>query len=228
MAKALIVLTSHSQMGETDEKTGFWLSELTHPYYAIVDRGIQTDIVSIQGGEAPVDPRSWDEEDKLNVRFMSTPELTLLLKNSPSLDDIDPTDYQAIVFAGGHGTMWDFPDDPDVQDKAVTIYEQGGIVAAICHGPAALLNIKLSDDTLLIDGKQVAAFSNAEEEALQLNKVVPFSLQDELIINGAKYIEQPAWSANVVTDGRLITGQNPQSAAGVGNAVCDLLQELTS
>lgn len=225
MARALIVLTSHSQMGDTDEKTGFWLSELTHPYYAIVDRGIDVDIVSIQGGETPVDPRSWDEDDKLNVRFMATPELTILLKNSPSLDDIDPSHYQAIVFAGGHGTMWDFPDDPDVQDKAATIYEQGGIVAAICHGPAALLNLKLSDDSLLISDKRVAAFSNAEEDAVQLTDIVPFLLQDELIINGAHYIEQPAWTANVVIDGRLVTGQNPQSAAGVGEAVCELLKK---
>ncbi|MCW8327725.1 type 1 glutamine amidotransferase domain-containing protein [Photobacterium sp. SDRW27] len=223
MPKALIVLTSHSQMGETDEKTGFWLSELTHPYYAIVDRGIEVEIVSIQGGETPVDPRSWDEEDKRNVRFMATPELIDALKNSKSLDDIEPADYQAIIFAGGHGTMWDFPNDPDVQDAAAAIYEQGGIVAAICHGPAALINIKLSDGRLLIDDKRVTAFSNAEESAVQLTDIVPFSLQDELMIAGAHYVELPAWSANVVVDDRLVTGQNPQSAAGVGEAVCDLL-----
>ncbi|WP_299015471.1 type 1 glutamine amidotransferase domain-containing protein [uncultured Photobacterium sp.] len=225
MAKALIVLTSHAHMGDTNETTGFWLSELTHPYYAIAKRGINVDIVSIQGGEAPIDPRSWDEEDKDNARFMATPELTQTLKASKSLDEINASDYQAIVFAGGHGTMWDFPDDPDVQDKAAEIYEEGGIVAAICHGPAALINIQLSDESFLIDGKRVTGFSNAEEEAVQLSNVVPFSLQDELMIRGAHYVEKPVWTANVIIDGRIVTGQNPQSAAGVGEAVSDLLLE---
>lgn len=223
MPKVLIVLTSHSHLGETGENTGLWLSELTHPYFVFTTRGIEVDIVSIQGGEVPVDPRSWDEEDNNNERFMADSQLMDNLQHSKSLDDIDTIHYQAIIFAGGHGTMWDFPNDPDVQEKAAAIFEQQGIVAAICHGSAALLNIRLSDGSLLIDDKRLTGFSNAEESAIELTDVVPFSLQDELMIAGAHFVELPAWSANVVVDDLLVTGQNPQSAAGVADAVCDLL-----
>ncbi|WP_157097523.1 type 1 glutamine amidotransferase domain-containing protein [Photobacterium sp. J15] len=225
MAKALIVVTSHARLGDSNQTTGLWFSELTHPYYAIAKHGIDVDIVSIQGGEIPIDPKSFDEEDRNNALFLATPELAENLKNSRSLDDINASEYQAIIFAGGHGTMWDFPDDPDVQDKANEIYEEGGIVAAICHGPAALINIQLSDDSYLIDDKRVTGFSNTEEKAVELDNVVPFSLQDELMIRGAHFVEKPAWTANVVIDGRLVTGQNPQSAVGVGEAVSDLLLE---
>lgn len=223
MLKALIVLTSHSHLGDSDNKTGLWLSELTHPYFVFTERDIAVDIVSIQGGEVPVDPKSWDQEDKLNARFLKNPALMDNLQHSKSLDDIKPEDYQAIIFAGGHGTMWDFPNDPDVQDKAAAIYEQEGIVAAICHGSAALLNIRLSDGRRLIDDMRVTGFSNAEENAVELTDIVPFSLQDELMIAGAHFVELPAWSANVVIDNQVVTGQNPQSAKGVAEAVCDLL-----
>lgn len=223
MLKALIVLTSHSHLGDSDNKTGLWLSELTHPYFVFTERDIAVDIVSIQGGEVPVDPKSWDQEDKLNARFLKNPALMDNLQHSKSLDDIKPEDYQAIIFAGGHGTMWDFPNDPDVQDKAAAIYEQEGIVAAICHGSAALLNIRLSDGRRLIDDMRVTGFSNAEENAVELTDIVPFSLQDKLMIAGAHFVELPAWSANVVIDNQVVTGQNPQSAKGVAEAVCDLL-----
>lgn len=224
MKKALIVLTSHNQLGDTGKATGFWLSELTHPYYALVDRGVDVDIVSIAGGEAPVDPGSFDEKDEGNERFLTDAALTETLKNSQALADVEPGDYDAIVFAGGHGTMWDFPDSPDVQSKAVAIYEQGGVVAAICHGPAALVNMKLRDGSYLVAGKQVAGFSNEEEAGVGLTEAVPFLLQDKLIEAGADYVEQPAWSEHVVVDQRLVTGQNPQSAAAVGAAVAELLQ----
>ena len=220
--KALIVITSVSSM-ENGEATGFWLSELTHPYYALVDSGIEADIVSIQGGAAPVDPRSNNKDDEYNRRFMADDSLVNTLNNSRALADINPGSYQAILFAGGHGTMWDFPDTASVQDKSMAIYNQGGVVAAVCHGPAALVNLKKDDGSYLVEGKKVAAFTNKEESTVGLTEVVPFLLQDKLIERGADFQEAAEWSDNVIVDGYLVTGQNPQSAISVGKAVSELL-----
>ena len=225
LIKVLIVVTSTASMGSTDESTGFWLSELTHPYYAMTASGLSVDIVSIRGGKAPIDERSMDLSDELNKRFLDTPELVEAIENSKSLSDVNSEDYAAIVFAGGHGTMWDFPDSAAVNAKAVEIYERGGVVAAICHGPAALVNLKLSNGKNLIDGRKVAAFTNEEEDIVGLTQVVPFSLEDKLKESGANFVGSPAWSENVVADGRLVTGQNPQSAEGVGKKVSELLKK---
>ncbi|PSW15662.1 type 1 glutamine amidotransferase domain-containing protein [Photobacterium rosenbergii] len=225
MAKALIVVTSHAALGNTGTTTGFWLSELTHPYFALVDKGIEVDIVSIAGGETPIDPKSWDEEDESNARFLANPDLVEQLKNSHSLNNIMPSDYQAIIFAGGHGTMWDFPDDEHVKRVAIAIYQQNGILAAICHGPAALVNMTYGNGDHLIANMKVTGFTNEEEEAVGLTGVVPFSLEDKLKQANATFIGADAWANNVVIDGHLITGQNPQSANGVGEAVAELLLE---
>lgn len=225
MAKAIIVLTSHAALGNTGATTGFWLSELTHPYYALVDQGIDVDIVSIAGGETPVDPKSWDEDDAFNARFLADPALVELLKNSHSLNNTMPSDYQAIVFAGGHGTMWDFPDDEHVKRVAIAIYQQGGVLAAICHGPAALVNMTYANGDHLIANMKVTGFTNEEEEAIGLTGIVPFLLEDKLKQTNATFVAAEAWADNVVIDGRLITGQNPQSAKGVGDAVAELLLE---
>lgn len=221
--RLLIVLTSAADMGSPEKKTGFWLSELTHPYYAMTDSGLIVDIVSIKGGKAPVDERSLDLSDEQNKRFLDTPELVEAIEQSKPLASIDAAEYGAIVFAGGHGTMWDFPDDEAVQQKATEIYERGGVVAAICHGPAALVNLKLSDGSHLISGKKLTAFTNEEESIVELTEAVPFLLEDRLRERGAIFSGLPAWSENVVTDGRLVTGQNPQSAVGVGKKVGELL-----
>ncbi|MCQ1059293.1 type 1 glutamine amidotransferase domain-containing protein [Photobacterium sp. DNB23_23_1] len=225
MAKALIVLTSHAALGNTGTTTGFWLSELTHPYFALVDKGIDVDIVSIAGGETPVDPKSWDEEDEFNARFLADPKLVDHLKNSHSLNNVMPSDYQAIVFAGGHGTMWDFPDDEHVNRVAIAIYQHNGILAAICHGPAALVNMTYANGDHLIANKKVTGFTNEEEEAIGLTAVVPFLLEDKLKQANATFVAAEAWANNVVIDDRLITGQNPQSASSVGEAVAELLLE---
>lgn len=211
-------------MGNTGKATGFWLSELTHPYYALVDQGLQVDLAAIQKGITPIDPNSQEDDDASNARFKAEGGLTLL-KNCPALDDIDTTQYQAIVFAGGHGTMWDFPDTPSVHDKAVKIYEAGGVLAAICHGPAALIRLKLSSGVHLIKDKNVTGFSNVEEDLVGLTQVVPFLLEDELKAAQANYIAAEPWQAHAVVDGRLVTGQNPQSAEAVGMAVVKLLKE---
>ena len=223
MAKALIVLTSHAMLGHTGTPTGFWLSELTHPYYALADQQIEVDIVSIAGGETPVDPKSWDENDEYNARFLATPELVDVLKQSPSINNVLPSNYDAIIFAGGHGTMWDFVDDEHIQRVSLAIYEKGGIIAAICHGPAALVNLRHPNGDHILAHKKVTGFTNEEEEAIGLTGVVPFLLEDALKATNAAFQCAEAWCEYVVEDGQIVTGQNPQSAIGVGKAVARLL-----
>lgn len=223
--RVLIVLTSHNKMGDLDEKTGFWLSEMTHPYYVLVDAGVTVDIASIEGAMAPIDPRSMELEDKSNQRFLKDTKLMAMVINSTPLSSVDPKRYDAVIYAGGHGTMWDFSNHPDVNAFTAKVYENQGITAAICHGPAALTDVKLSNGKYLVSGKKVAAFTNEEEDIVELTDAVPFSLQDKLIERGAQHVYGKPWQNNVVVDGRLVTGQNPQSAHAVGEAVLKLLAE---
>ncbi len=222
--KVLIVVTSHSQMGTTSEKTGYWLGEVTHPYKELTEAGIEVDIASLAGGLAPVDERSLTEADATNQWFMADKLHNTKLQQTLKLADLKAADYKAVLFAGGHGTMWDFPQDKALQQFAADVYQSNGIVAAVCHGPAALLNIKLADGSYLIAGKELTGFSNSEEEQVKLTQVVPFSLQDQLIQRGARYSAAANWQSKVVVDQRLVTGQNPQSAAAVGQAVVALLK----
>jgi len=221
--KVLIVVTSHSQMGNTAEKTGYWLGEVTHPYKELVEAGFDVQIASIQGGKAPVDERSLAEPDVVNQWFMADKTHSVKLQQSRKLADEKAADYQAVLFAGGHGTMWDFPNDPALQQFAADLYQQNGIVAAVCHGPAALINIRLADGSYLIAGKKLTGFSNSEEQAVKLNKVMPYSLEDQLKQRGSAYTAAANWQSHVVVDQRVITGQNPQSAADVGKALVKLL-----
>lgn len=221
--RALIVVTSHDKMGDTEERTGLWLAEMTHPYHELTQAGIQVELASIKGGAAPIDPRSLGEDDDINREFMANPATRSMMDNTLKLADVDPSRYEAILFAGGHGTVWDFSNAPAVNDIGYAIYQQGGFVAAVCHGPAALLNIRDNSGKLIIDGKQVAGFSNAEEAAIGLTDVVPYLLQDELIKGGAEYLEGNMYESFVVQDGRLITGQNPQSAMELGKKLAEAL-----
>ncbi|WP_419571013.1 type 1 glutamine amidotransferase domain-containing protein [Rheinheimera sp.] len=222
--KVLIVVTSHSQMGNTAEQTGYWLSEVTHPYKVLTDAGFSVDIASLAGGKAPADPRSLDSKDSVNQWFAENAVHQQKLEQSLKLSALKPEEYDAVIFAGGHGTMWDFPSDQVLQQFAAALYERQGVVAAVCHGPAALLNIRLSSGDLLIKGKKLTGFSNEEEQAVKLDQVVPFSLQDELTSRGGLYSAAGLWQSNVVVDQRLVTGQNPQSAEEVGHAVSRLLR----
>lgn len=222
--KVLIVVTSHQQLGNSGEKTGYWLGEVTHPYQKLLQAGFEVDIASIQGGQAPLDARSVAEKDAVNDWFLADKQHADKLNNSKKLSELTPTAYKAVLFAGGHGTMWDFPSDTALQQLAAAIYQQNGVVAAVCHGPAALLNIRLNNGQYLIDGKRLTGFSNTEEDAVKLTKVVPFSLEDQLRQRGGRYEKAADWQVKVVTDERLVTGQNPQSAAEVGAAVVKLLQ----
>jgi putative intracellular protease/amidase len=222
--KILLVLTSHSELGDTGKKTGFWLPELTHPYYEFKKEGYLVDVASTQGGMAPIDPKSYDEPDVATDRFLKDSELMAKVIRSLPLSQIDPSAYDAVVFSGGHGTMWDFPDNEHVNRVSAAIYENNGIVSAICHGPAALVDIKLSNGEYLVSGKQVSAFTNEEEEQLKQTHVMPFLLQDKLIERGARHIYGKPWEENVVVDGRLITGQNPASATKVAKKIIEQLR----
>lgn len=217
----LFVLTSHGAKGETGEPTGFYLGEVTHPLAVLEAAGIPVEFASIEGGEPPVD--GLDLDDAVNARFWNDDAFRSAIRTTQRLADVKPERYAAIFFAGGHGAMWDFPKSPAVNSVTRSIYEAGGVVAAVCHGPAALVNVTLSNGTHLVAGKNVAAFTDDEERAVELDKKVPFLLATTLVARGAHHHPAPDWTAKVVVDGRLITGQNPQSAAGVGEALRDLL-----
>lgn len=222
--KVLIVVTSHNRLGETGKPTGYYLPEVTHPYFELQKAGLEIEIASPLGGKAPMDLSSKDLSDPKNREFLETPHLAKLLDETVALDRVDGKDYAAILFAGGHGTMWDFPNAQAVQRVTREVYENGGVVAAVCHGPAALVNVKLSNGENLISGKRLTGFSNAEEEAAQLTKVMPFLLESALVGKNAKFESAPLWQSRVVVDGRLVTGQNPASASGVGEAVAKILR----
>lgn len=218
----LFVLTSHGIKGSTGEATGYYLGEVTHPLAELDQAGLTVEFASIGGGGPPVD--GLDLNDAINARYWTDAAFRAKVAHTKRLADVDASDYSAVFFAGGHGAMWDFPFDEAVRTVTRSIYEAGGIVGAVCHGPAALVNATLSDGTPLVAGKRVAAFTDSEEHAVKLEKVVPFLLASTLTKRGA--IHEPAadWTANVVVDGRLVTGQNPQSAGGVGAAMRELLR----
>ncbi len=222
MKKALFVVTSCNVKGETGIPTGFNLAEVTHPLEKLEASGIEVTIASIKGGAAPTDGLE-DMSDPVIAKYLGREDFRNAIANTIKLDDAKVSDYDAIFFAGGHGTMWDFPNSPAVLKLVPEFYESGKIVSAVCHGPAALVNVKLSDGSYLVKGKNVAAFTNGEEEEVQSTHIVPFLLADALIANGAIHHNSPNWSNNVQVDGRVITGQNPQSAASVGEELVKLL-----
>jgi putative intracellular protease/amidase len=218
----LFVLTSHGTKGDTGQPTGFYLGEVTHPLAELEAADIPVEFASIQGGEPPVD--GLDLDDATNARYWNDENFRNAIRTTRRLDDVDPSRYAAIFFAGGHGAMWDFPTSPAVARVTRDIYEQGGAVAAVCHGPAALVNVKLGDGSYLVAGKRVSAFTDSEEHAVKLENTVPFLLASQLVERGARHEAAPDWTSKVIADGRLITGQNPQSAGGVGAALRDLLR----
>src|SRR5215207_7160906 len=203
--RALIVVTSHDQLGSTGKPTGAYLSEITHVFQALVKADIAVDFVSPKGGQVPVD--GIDRTDADNATFLDNHLTQLHASLRP--DQVDPAKYGAIYYAGGHGTMWDLPDNAGLARIAAQIYEAGGIVSAVCHGPAGLVNIKLSTGEYLVAGKELAAFTDDEERAVKLTDVVPFLLASTLVQRGAKHRSAPNFAANVVVSERLITGQNP-------------------
>ena len=223
MKKILCVVTSNNVKGATGIPTGFWLSELTPPMAKFEAAGYETVIASIKGGKPPIDPVSLNFDDAVNKKFWDDEKFQNKLANSLKLDEVDAKDYAAIFFAGGHGVMWDFADSAAIDKVTREIYEKGGVVSAVCHGPAALVNVKLSNGEYLVSGKNLTAFTNSEEDEAQGTAIVPFMLETELKNHGAKHHAAANWSNNVVVDGRLVTGQNPASASSVGDEVIKIL-----
>ncbi len=219
--KILFVLSSHEKLGNTGKETGFYLSEAAHPW-KVLKEDYQINFVSPEGGKVPVD--GFDLEDPVNKEFWKNSQIKKALNYTMNPSEVIPTEYVAIHYVGGHGTMWDFPQNQTLAEIAEKIYQNGGVISAVCHGPAGLLNIKLPDGSYLIDGKKVAGFSNAEEKAAGLTEVVPFLLEDKLKERGANYSEGKKFTEHVVQDGRLITGQNPQSATKMAEKVLELLK----
>lgn len=217
MKKVLIVVTNHAALGVKGKQTGLWLRELTDFYHEVRPR-FDVDIISTSNGRVPIDPRSLLEllTDKKTRAYYMNDELMDRLKIPLVPEQIDASEYGAIYFAGGHGTMWDFPDNRELQTITREIYENGGIVSAVCHGPAALLNVKLSDGRYLLAGHTVTGFSDVEEKLMFLYKTIPFSLEEKLQERGALFaIAGVPFTNCVQVSGRLITGQNPASARGV-------------
>lgn len=218
----LFVVTSNAVKGATGIPTGYNLAEVTHPLEKLQAAGIRVEFASPQGGAAPLDGLE-DMNDPVIARYWADSDFRHAVAHTLRLDDVNPSRYSAIFFAGGHGTMWDFPDSAAAQKAIREIYAAGGIVSAVCHGPAALVNARRADGSLLVAGKQLAAFTDAEEEEVQSTHVVPFLLASTLTERGAHHQNAANWANNVVVDGRLITGQNPQSAARLGEALRDAL-----
>ena len=218
----LFVITSNAVKGATGIPTGYNLAEVTHPLEKLHAAGIRVQFASILGGDAPLDGLE-DMKDPVIAHYWADAAFRHAIAHTEPLDDVDPSGYSAIFFAGGHGTMWDFPDSPAVHRAIREIDAAGGIVSAVCHGPAALVNARGADGRLLVAGKRLAAFTNDEEEAVESTHVVPFLLESMLVERGAQHQYAANWADNVVVDGRLITGQNPQSAARWGDVLRDAL-----
>lgn len=232
--KVLVVATSHDQMGSTGHRTGVWLEELATPYYALLDGRAEVTLVSIKGGAIPWDPRSMpaeagegpgekpEEQQEVPAsvhRFLSDGKATATARNSPALSSVDPGSFDAVFLPGGHGPMWDAANDETLARIIGTMFAQGKVVAAVCHGPAGLVKAKQQDGRPIVDGRRVSGFTNTEEEAVGLTKVVPFLLEDRLKELGGRFERGPDWQPFAVQDGNLITGQNPQSSELVAQHV---------
>jgi len=220
--KILFVVTSHDTKGSTGEPTGYYLGEVSHPWEVLQQAGYEIDFVSPQGGKPPVD--GFNLDDPINKKFWEDAAVQQKINHTMKPDQVKAKDYAAIYFAGGHGAMWDLADNKALSQLAADVYDQGGVVGAVCHGPAGLVNVKLKNGQYLVNGKHVNAFTNEEENAVGLSNVVPFLLESKLIERGAQFEKSGLWQPHVTTDGRLVTGQNPASAAGVGEAIVKVLQ----
>ncbi|MFD0897983.1 type 1 glutamine amidotransferase domain-containing protein [Loigolactobacillus binensis] len=227
MSKVLVVLTNVNKFATLDRATGVWLSEAAHFNEVMVEHNIDVDYVSPQGGYVPLDPGSVSSTamDATNWKFYNCADFRNdALGKSKKPSEIDPADYDAIYYAGGHGVMWDFPDNTELATIAKAIYDRGGIIAAVCHGVVGLLPITNEDGSKFIAGKNLTGFTNEEEAINKLTQAVPFLAEDELKAAGANHTKTAAYTENLVVDGQLITGQNPQSARLVGEAVVRALK----
>lgn len=223
----LIVLTSHSELGNTGKKTGFWIEEFAAPYYVLTDAGVNVTLASPKGGQPPIDPKSDEPENQTDAtrRFKGDKALQEKLAKTQKLADVKADDFDAVFFPGGHGPLWDLTVDASSIKLVETFWQAKKPVAAVCHAPAVLLNVKDEQGQPLVNGKNVTGFTNTEEAAVQLTDVVPFLLEDELKNKGGQYSRKEDWASYVVKDGLLITGQNPASSEEAAHQLLQLLEK---
>lgn len=223
--KILFVLTSHDKLGDTGKKTGFWVEEFANPYYTLLDKGAVITIATPKGGAAPIDPSSDgpDAATEDTERFNKDAEAKERIANTKVLADMNPDDFDAVFYPGGHGPLWDLANDQTSIALIEKFNSQEKPVAFVCHAPAALKRVKNTDGTPLVKGKKVTGFTNTEEEAVGLTNVVPFLVEDMLIKNGGIYSKKEDWQPYAIQDGNLITGQNPASS----ELVAELLLKRT-
>jgi putative intracellular protease/amidase len=221
----LMVLTSHSALGNTREKTGFWIEEFAAPYYVLVDAGVVVEIASPEGGQPPIDPKSEapDAQTAATKRFYADENVQKKLANTERLSAVNELNYDAVFYPGGHGPLWDLTNDEHSIALIEAFYKHHKPIAFVCHSPAVLLKVKDANGEPLVKGKEVTGFSNTEEDAVKLSDIVPFLLEDELKKRGATYSKGADWAVYTKQDGLLITGQNPASSEAVAHL---LLVEL--
>lgn len=226
-ARILIVATSHAKVGDTGDETGLWLEELTTPYYAFLDAGAQVDIASTAGGAIPIDPKSLSAEDQPESakRFLADEAASAKFRQSLRVEDVSAEPYAAVFLPGGHGTMWDLPTSAALATLISRAFADGKVVAAVCHGPAGLLNATDQSGGPLVAGRRISAFTNSEEEAAEMSDKVPFLLESRLRELGARYESGPDSQPFAVRDGRLVTGQNPASSGQVARLLLDVIEE---
>lgn len=227
--RVLVVLTNHAEYPSREDTTGLWLTELTHFFDVFNAAGIKMDFVSPRGGRVPLDERSlgWLYTDARARELRKDRDFNARLNATLSPDEVDPSQYLAVFYTGGHGTMWDFRGNAGLRRVSESIYRQGGVVASVCHGAAGLIDLKAEDGKPLIYGRRITGFSNLEETLSGVRSQVPFLLQDELVAQGAAYQKGfVPFLSYVVTDGRLVTGQNPGSSSEVAKEVLRVIQAL--
>lgn len=219
--KILMVLTSHDQLGNTGRKTGFWLEEFAAPYFTFLDAGATVTLASPKGGQPPIDPVSDTPEGQTDAtrRFKEDPTARAALASTSRLADVREGDYDAVFYPGGHGPMWDLPEDQSSIALIESFLAAGKPIALVCHAPAALRHVKTPEGKPLVQGKKFTCFTDTEEEAVALTKVVPFLVEDELKAEGGLFSKVEDWGVHVVTDGLLITGQNPASSGPAAKAL---------
>ena len=228
--KILIVLTSHDQLGDTGKKTGFWLEEFVAPYYVLRDAGTSITLASPKGGQPPDDPKSNLPQNltELTKRVRADNAAQAQLAHTKKLAEVSADDFDAIFYPGGHGPMWDMPDNATSIALIEAFVKAGKPVGAVCHAPAAFVNVRGQDGEYLVKGKRVTGFSNAEEQAVGLSAVVPFLLEDRLKERGGVYSSGVNWAPHVQVDGKLVTGQNPASSGPAAQALLTLLHSVST
>jgi putative intracellular protease/amidase len=228
--KILIVLTSHDQLGSTGKKTGFWLEEFAAPYYVLKDAGAAITLASPKGGQPPLDPKSDLPENltELTKRFRTDDDAQAKLANTKKLADVSAAGFDAVFYPGGHGPMWDMPDNTTSIALIEAFVKADKPVAAVCHAPAAFVNVRGKDGEYLVKGKRVTGFTNAEEKAVGLAEVVPFLLEDRLKERGGLYSKGANWAPHVRVDGKVVTGQNPSSSGPAAKALLTLLHSVST